>query len=104
RTSVARCNCADSSTSSRRRFRVSISVTGGSESVPQRLLVALEDGDGVLQQRTAVFGRVEEIGDSAGAREQEHGGESAEDRGAVRLGSPQHEREDAEQQAEGHEI
>src|SRR5258708_8732707 len=70
RTSGARRSRADSITSSRRRFRVSISVTGGSESVTQRLLVALEDGDRVLQQRTAVFRRVEQIGDAAGARDE----------------------------------
>src|SRR4051812_21282181 len=104
RTRVARCSSAESITSSRRRCRLSISVTGSPQSIAQRLLVALQDGDRVLEQRTAVLRYIHQVGDARAAREQEDRGEPAEDGRAVRLRGPQHEREDAEQQAEGDEV
>src|SRR6476620_8138964 len=104
RTSVARCSSAESSTSSRRRRRTSISVTGGPHGAAQRLLVALEDGDGFLEQGLALLRGLGEVGDAGAAQHEEGGGEAAQDRGAIFLGGPQHQREDREQQPEGHQV
>src|SRR5436190_14877673 len=61
RTSVARCSCAESSTSSRRRCRISISVTGSSHAVAQRLLIALQHGDRFLEKRRAGPGGLHQV-------------------------------------------
>src|SRR6476660_5102476 len=104
RTRVARCNCAESSTRSRRRRRTSSSVTGGTQSIAKRLLIAPQHRDGFLQQGLAPLRGFHEVRDAAATREDEDGRETAEDRGAVRLRGPQRQREDRQHQPEGHQV
>src|SRR3954465_14922872 len=105
RTKVARCSSADRITSSRRRLRTSISVIARSlQPLVQRLLVALQHGDRLLEERVALLRRDDDVAHAARAHEQEGRREAGEDQRAVLLRGPEGEREDGEQDAEGEEV
>src|SRR5258708_37136615 len=104
RTSVARWSSADSSTSSRRRRRISSSVTGGSQSPAQGLFVALQDRDGVLEERRAALRRGHDVSHARAPRDDEDPRERREDRGPVVFRGPHHEGEDRQQQTERQEV
>src|SRR5262249_55089576 len=101
RTMVARCSPAETITSPRRARRTSSSVTRRSQPVAQRLLVALQHRDGVLEERLALLRFVHQVRDGARAREDEERRERAQDHGTVRFRRPERQREDGEREAEG---
>src|SRR6185503_13599615 len=102
---VARCSSAERSTSSRRRCSMSISVIARSlEAAMERLLVALQHRDRLLQDRVALLRGEEDVGAAADARQEEDRGADPEDRGAVLLRRVERQRADREQQAEREEV
>src|SRR5512146_1381447 len=101
---VVRCSSAESNTSSLRLRSTSISVIAGSLQLPQRLLVALQHRDRLLQDRVAAARLQPDVDRAPDADHEEGRGEAAEDRRTVLLGSPEREGADAQQQPERDEV
>src|SRR5690348_8880392 len=101
---AARCSSAERTTSSRRRCSTSISVIARSLQALQRLLVALEHRDRLLQDRMALARLQQDVAAAADPRDEEDGRADAEDQRPVLLRGEERERADAQEQAEREEV